>query len=98
MTHAPQMRPAPGEKLMSTSFPKRDELPLRTDLAFPKASRIGLVCSTLSSTPPPPARSARNRIACLVVSVFPEPDSPLMRMLWSRPRARISECALRARP
>ena len=42
---APDTRPAPS-KSISTNFPKREELSLRTVLALPKASSRGLDSST----------------------------------------------------
>lgn len=39
-----QMAPM-GSNLMVMSLPNRDELSLRTVLAFPKASRMGLACA-----------------------------------------------------
>ena len=83
-------------KLMPISLPKRDELLFRRVFAFPKASRMGFVCRTASSTPPPPACTARNCIANLVVSVFPAPDSPLTMMLWFLPLVTMSLNAARA--
>lgn len=67
-------------KLMSIYFPKRDELLLRFVLALPKASKIGLVCSSLSLTDSTlsmwPEAAAMNCRTFFDASVFPEPDSP----------------------
>jgi len=68
------------------NLPKRDELSLRTVLAFPKASRMGFDRSTRSMTPAfdvasaPRPTTVRYRMTILVVSVFPAPDSPEMRI------------------
>eukprot|EP00982_Pelagococcus_subviridis_P004359 29141-Pelagococcus_subviridis.AAC.4 len=69
---------------MSISFPKRDELSFLSVFAFPNASKIGFVCNTLRSIPPPspPPTLARYLIAIFVVSVFPAPDSPLTTTAW----------------
>ena len=74
---------------MSKNFPKRDELLLRTVLAFPKASRMGeesTIIRSMALCPPsasgPLLTVVRYWSTYLVASVFPAPDSPLMRTLW----------------
>jgi hypothetical protein len=61
-------------------FPKRDELLLRFVFALPKASRIGLVWSSLSLTDSTlsmcPEAAAINWRTFFDASVLPEPDSP----------------------
>ena len=74
-----------ASKWICMNLPKRLELSLRTVLAFPSVSRTGFVDRRRSSTPasplvPPPAQSLSIFRHCFVVSVFPAPDSPLMRI------------------
>ena len=73
-------------KCTSIHLPKRDELLLRTVLALPNASRMGLADSSLASMPAffslEPAASAKNCRHFLVASVLPAPDSPEMMMDW----------------
>ena len=67
------------------NFPKREELLFRTVLAFPKASSTGLlsrICCWILPAPPPCDRCIRYCRTILVASVFPAPDSPLIRTLW----------------
>ena len=73
------------EKCTSIHLPKREELLLRTVLALPKASRMGLADSSLSAMPAvvEPAASAKNLRHCFVASVLPAPLSPEMMMAWS---------------
>ena len=59
MMRAPAMRePLPPAKLISMSFPKRDELSLRTVLAQPNDSMIGLVPMTRFCRPERASASA----------------------------------------
>ena len=68
-----------------------DREPLRSVLAFPKASRIGFACrirsASFSTEPPPdpfcePPAHVRKAITIFAVSVFPDPDSPEMITAW----------------
>ena len=82
-------------KLSLMSLPKRDELSLRSVLALPHASSSGEEAISLSVRDGPPEPlvgpldiSLRYSSKSLVVSVLPEPLSPLITMawgVWSRP-------------
>lgn len=78
-------------------FPNRLELSLRTVLALPNASRMGLdsrtCCSIVPSSVDPVLlpRMARYFMMILHVSVFPAPDSPLTRMDFFRSKATQSD-------
>jgi hypothetical protein len=78
-------------KLMSIYLPNREELLLRLVLAFPKASRIGFVCSSLSLTDSTfstwPEAAAMNWRTFLDASVFPEPDSPSIKRRYHSTKA-----------
>merc|ERR1719247_1165843 len=78
-------------KAISSHFPNRDELLLRTVIALPKVSRTTFVSSTLSSMPPcSPVliHSATYDKMCFAVSVLPA--------LYPRClRARLSSYTLR---
>ena len=95
---------------ISMNFPKRDELSLRTVLALPNVSRIGLdwstCCSTVRFSSPPlapapgeaacPPRKARKFMMSLLVSVLPAPLSPLISTDWEWPSLHIFRYALSA--
>ena len=72
-------------KWILMNFPKREELSFLTVLAFPHASRTGLVWTILSSREASPSfllpeeqMVAKYEMTFLVFSVFPAPDSPVM--------------------
>ena len=75
------------------SLPNLDEFLFLSVLAFPNASRMGLVCKMALSTPPP-VDFVDFWVSCLstnlVFSVFPEPDSPLITTLWLLPVSKRS--------
>lgn len=77
--------------LAALTFPNRDELLFLSVLAFPNASRIGLLMRIRSSGPTvdvEPAISAMYCRHCFVHSVFPAPDSPLITIDCEMPFSR----------
>ena len=88
----PEMRKS-FVKCTSVSLPNRLELSLRDVFALPNASKIGLALKSFAVVVDsveaalavelacsPDAAAARYAKQCLVVSVFPAPDSPLTRI------------------
>ena len=74
------------------NFPNLDELSFLTVLALPHASRTGFVWTILSSREASPSfllpeeqMVAKYEMTFLVFSVFPAPDSPVIRMDWFIP-------------
>ena len=68
-------------------LPKREELSLRFVLAFPNASRTGLLPINLTLTASTfflwPVAAAMNSKIFLDASVFPDPDSPKLQLFMS---------------